>query len=309
MAIAAASPRAGEAGARLPLRGLLTMLTAILLLSSAWPLTKLALMQGTTPLWFAESRAVLSFAMALGLLLLRGRLRLPGRADLPAVLAVGGLQLGLFFALVHVAVLWVPAGRTAILANTTTIWVVPLSLVFLREGIPPRRWLAAGLGVVGVLVLMSPWSIDWRDRSVVIGHLFLLGAGLCWAIAIVVVRAARPAQSMFALLPWCFAIASVALLPLLLIEAPHGQFAPDALSWGSILYIGLLAGPVGTWCIMEATVQLPTMVSSVGFLATPVVGLVLSNLMLGEAFTLELVTGSALILGGVAVSALPARAR
>lgn len=32
-----------------------------------------------------------------------------------------------------------PAGRTVILANTTTVWVVPLSLLILREHIPPRR--------------------------------------------------------------------------------------------------------------------------------------------------------------------------
>ncbi len=309
MAIAAAAPASGEAAARLPLIGLVHMAASVCLLSSAWPLTKLALMQGTTPLWFAESRAVLSFVTALVLVGLRGDIRVPGRQDWPAVLAVGLLQLGLFFALVHAAVAWVPAGRTAILANTTTIWVVPLSLIFLHEAVPTRRWVAAGLGLLGVLVLMGPWSIDWHDRGMVIGHLFLLGASLAWGVAIIIVRAARPHQSMFALLPWCFALASLSLLPLVLWEAPHGQFAPGPVAWGAMAYIGFLAGPVGTWCIMEATVLLPTMVTSVGFLATPAVGLVLSNLVLGEAFTLELLAGSALILGSVGIAAWPGRRR
>ena len=81
------------------------------------------------------------------------------------MLAVGGLQLGAYFALAHEAVAWVPAGRTAILANTTTIWVVPLSLFFLRETIPPRRWLAAGMGLAGVLVLINPLAIDWSSGN------------------------------------------------------------------------------------------------------------------------------------------------
>jgi drug/metabolite transporter (DMT)-like permease len=309
MPIAAAAPATGEAGARLPLIGLVHMAASVVLLSSAWPLTKLALMQGTTPLWFAEARALLSFVTALALVGLRGGIRVPGRQDWPAVLAVGLLQLGLFFALVHAAVAWVPAGRTAILANTTTIWVVPLSLIVLHEAVPPRRWLAAALGLLGVLVLMGPWSIDWRDRGMVIGHLFLLGASLAWGIAIIVVRGARPRQSMFALLPWCFALASLSLLPLVAWEAPHGQFAPGPVAWGAMAYIGVLAGPVGTWCIMEATVLLPTMVTSVGFLATPAVGLVLSNIVLGEAFTPELLSGSALILGSVGIAAWPGRRR
>jgi O-acetylserine/cysteine efflux transporter len=304
-----AATASGEAGARVPLIGLVHMAASVFLLSSAWPLTKLALMHGTTPLWFAEARAVLSLLTALVLVALRGRIRRPGREDLPAVLAVGLLQLGLFFALVHAAVAWVPAGRTAILANTTTIWVVPLSMLVLHEAIPLRRWLAAGLGLIGILLLMSPWSIDWRDRSVLIGHLFLLGASLAWGIAIIVVRGARPRQSMFALLPWCFALASLSLLPLVVWEAPHGQFAPGAVAWGAMAYIGLLAGPVGTWCIMEATVLLPTMVTSVGFLATPAVGLVLSNLVLGEPFTPDLLAGSAMILGGVGIAAWPGRRR
>ena len=72
----------------------------------------------------------------------------------------------------------------------------------------------------------------------VIGHLFLLGASLAWAIAIIVVRGARPRQSMFALLPWCFALASLALLPLVLwdgaarpIRARAGGVGCNGLYW------------------------------------------------------------------------------
>src|SRR5580692_7044449 len=153
-----------------PVRGLLQLLASVVLLSSAWPLTKIALAAGSTPLWFAEGRAVLSGLTAFALLLVMGRFRLPTRPDLPAIFAIGGLQLGVYFALAHEAVAWVPAGRTAILANTTTIWVVPLSLIFLREHIPARRWLAAGLGLIGVAVLINPLAIDWSSRDIIIGH-------------------------------------------------------------------------------------------------------------------------------------------
>ena len=126
----------------LPIGGLIQLLASIVLLSSAWPLTKIALAAGSTPIWFAEGRAVLSGLTACLMLAVTGGLRLPTRPGLPAILAIGGLQLGTYFALAHEAVAWVPAGRTAILANTTTIWIVPLSLIFLREPISARRWLA-----------------------------------------------------------------------------------------------------------------------------------------------------------------------
>jgi O-acetylserine/cysteine efflux transporter len=290
-----------------PLGGLLQLLASVVLLSSAWPLTKIALAAGSTPLWFAEGRAVLSGLTAFALLLVMGRFRVPTRPDLPAIFAIGGLQLGLYFALAHEAVAWVPAGRTAILANTTTIWVVPLSLVFLRERIPAARWVAAGLGLTGVAVLVNPLAIDWASGSVVIGHVFLLGAGLSWSVAIIVTRAARSRLTMFALLPWCFLIGSVVLAPMVWWHAPHGTFGDSPASWWALGYIGLVAGPLGTWCVMEATAKLPALVSSVGFLTTPAVSLILANMFLHEKFTPDLLAGSTLIMAGVACAAWPKR--
>ena len=58
---------------------------------------------------------------------------------------------------------------------------------------------------------------------------------------------------------------------------------------------------------MEATATLPTMVTSVGFLATPALGLVLATQWLDEPLGPDLLMGSALILGGVACAAWPVR--
>ncbi len=113
---------------------------------------------------------------------------------------------------------------------------------------------------------------------------------------------------MFEVLPWCFLIGAALMAPLVLWEAPHGTLGTSAVGWAGILYVGLIAGPLGTWGVVEATMRLPTVVSSVGFLATPAVGLLLANLMLGEALTPDLLGGSALILAGVAIAALPGRA-
>jgi drug/metabolite transporter (DMT)-like permease len=294
-------------GKILPAAGFIQLTVSVLLLSSAWPLTKIALDLGSTPLWFAEGRAVLSGLTAALILVVRGKLRVPHRIDLPALVAVGVFQLGGYFALAHEAVAWIPAGRTAILANTTTMWIVPLSLIFLHERIPLRRWVAAGFGLAGVVVLMSPWAIDWTSRTVLIGHAFLLGASLSWSIAIIVTRAATPRMSMFELLPWCFAVSAVMLLPILLWHAPEGSLGTNPISWAALAYIGLLAGPLGTWCVMQATATLPTVVSSVGFLSTPAVSLILANIFLGEKFTADLLIGSALIVGGVGFAAWPGR--
>jgi O-acetylserine/cysteine efflux transporter len=292
--------------AGVPPTGLAYLAGAVLLLGSAWPLTKQAVSLGASPLWIAEGRAALSGVTAFAVLGLLGRLQVPRRSDLPSALGIGLLQLAGFFAFAHAAVAWVPAGRTAVLANATTIFIVPFSW-FLGERMAPRRWLAAAIGLLGIAVLTNPWAIDWTDTRVLIGHALLVAAALSWSLAMIVVRRVPPRLSMFQLLPWCFAIASAALLPLVAAEASHGGFGTDPAGWAALAYIGLVAEPLGTWCILQATATLPLVVSSIGFLAGPATGLILANLMLGEPFTPDLVIGAALSLAGAGLAAWPSR--
>ncbi len=182
--------------------GLLQLALSIILLGSAWPITKVAISGGASPLWFAVGRAGISCVAALVALCLLRRFGVPRRADMPALLSVGLLQLAGFFAFTHAAVAWLPAGRTVILSNVTTIFVVPLSLLVLHENIPPWRWGGTALALAGVVALIGPWAIDWSVSEIVVGHLFLLAAAFCYALTMIVLRRLPPRSPMLELLPW-----------------------------------------------------------------------------------------------------------
>lgn len=97
--------------------------------------------------------------------------------------------------------------------------------------------------------------------------------------------------------------------PLTKITLAAGSTPLRPVSWWALAYIGMIAGPLGTWCVTQATASLPAPVSSLGSLATPAVSRILANVFLQEAFTLGLVLGLALIIGGVGFAAWPARRR
>ena len=293
-----------EAG-RVPRLALVQLAVAVMVLGAAWPVTKVALLQGASPSWFAFGRAAMSMVVAGGVVAATRGLRVPGRADWPAVLAIGGLQLGAFFAFAHAAVAWVPAGRTAILSNATLIWAVPIALLLTGEAISARRWVATALGAAGVVALVGPWAVDWTSGPALVGNGFLLGASLSWAVSMAIVRRYPARQSMFRLLPWTFAVAAAMLLPMALIQAGglHGGGVWTRTSLVCIGLIGLVMAPIGTWCIVEATRALPLIVASVGFLAGPAVGLLISAAFLGEELTASVLLGTALILGGAALAA------
>ena len=278
---------------------LLQLASAVLLLGGAWPLTRYAVLQGAGPAWFALGRAGLSGLAALTLLGVLGRLRWPVWRDGPALLALGVLQLAGFFALSHAAVAWVPAGRTALLANAALIPAVPLSVLVLHERISPRRWLAAAFGLCGILVLISPWAIPWSAPHILLGCAMLLGAATCWAAAIVVIRRWPPPMGVMALLPWGFGLATLLLAGWALGE-PMGAWPWPASV--TLAGIGLIAGPLGTWCVIEAQQRLPVVVAGLGFLMIPAAGVVLSTVWLGERLSWDIVMGSILIMGGAAMA-------
>jgi len=280
--------------------GLRYLAASVVLFGGIWPITKVALAEAT-PLWFAVSRAGLAMVVSAVLLAALGRLRLPGRADLPCVAAIGLLQLGSFFALTHVALEFVPAGRTAILSNVTVFWLVPLSLLVLHEAVSPRQWAAVGLGLLGVVVLIAPWSAAGGAAGMLAGYGLLLGASLAWSLAILVTRRLPPQRPVLELLPWCFGLGTLLLLPLAWWREPAGGVGLGA--WPHAAFIGGVAAPIGTWATIEAGRRLSGTLASLGFLMIPTLGVLLSNLWLQEPLGWEVLLGGALVVGSVALVA------
>jgi len=276
------------------------LIVAIVLFGGAWPITKAAL-DDATPLWFGTSRAGFAAISAAMLLAVMGRLQLPRKSDLRAVVFLGLFQLGGFFVLTHLAVALVPAGRTAVLSNVVAYWLIPLSVLLLGERVSLMRWAAAGLSLAGAMVLIGPWAVDWTDTQTLIGHLMLMFAGLSWSIAIIASRKWPPRSTMLELLPWCFAIGTLVLLPFAMIMEPDGGIGPGA--WPHAIYIGFFAAPIGTWCVIEASRKLPGAVASVWFLLVPFIGVVVSALWLKEQVGWDVLIGGLLIVISVVLAA------
>ncbi|WP_245903512.1 DMT family transporter [Humitalea rosea] len=273
---------------------------AILLFGLAWPITKHAMLDAT-PLWFAAVRSLGAAGISSLLLGLRGRMVWPARQDMPTVLGVGFFQLAVFFALAHLAVMLTSAGRTAILANVITPWLVPLSVLVLKERVSPQRWAAAILGLAGVAALAGPWAVNWSSPEALMGNGMLLLAALSWTISILITRARPPEHSIAELLPWCFGLSALFLVPLAMWREPHGGIGPA--SYWQAAWVALVVAPIGTWSVIEIGRRLPGAVSSVAFLLVPAAGVVTAAIWLHEPVGWDLLAGGLLIAAGVIVAA------
>ncbi|MGE5546801.1 MAG: DMT family transporter [Solirubrobacterales bacterium] len=279
------------------------MAALVIVWGANWPIMKIGL-ASIEPVWFAALRLTLGAATIFLLLAVQGRLRLPPRADLPVLLSVGLLQQAVFMALVNLALAWVPAGRSAILAYTTPLWVAPAAAFYLGEELTPGRLAGVGLGLAGVGVLFNPLGFDWSDPHALAGNLMLLAGALAWAGAIVHVRGHTWHASPLELAPWQMLIGLGPLTVLgFLIEGP------PRVTWSTeFLWVAAYNGPLATafafWAAVTINRALPAVTVSLAFLCVPVAGLLFSAAMLGEAISLTNMIGLGLIVAGVAVVSL-----
>ena len=272
----------------------------------SWPAMKLCL-AAAPPLWLAALRFSSAGAVLFGLLALGGRLRWPPRADWPVLASVGLLQMMAFTALGLIAMRHTDAGRAALLAYTTPVWVLLGTCLVLRGRPSPRQGLAILLGLVGVAVVCSPMGMDWTDPDVLLGNSLLLFCALCWAGVILHVRHHRWQSRPLDLAPWQMLLAAVPLAALAF--AVEG---PLAVAWSPRL-IGLLVfiGPVATsLCfVIFATVgrRIDSFTMANATLGVPAVGLLSSALLLGERLGPALLIGLGCLAAALVTAAQDAR--
>jgi drug/metabolite transporter (DMT)-like permease len=268
-----------------------------------WPVNK-ALLATVPPLWAVALRTGLGCAAMFTLAIATRRLRPPPRADLPVLLSITLLHIVGFSVLSSIGLQLVPAGRTAVLAYTTPLWIAPGAALFLAERLSARRILGVIVGLGGLLVLFNPIAFDWAQSRAVWGNVAILVAALLWAANILHIRGHPWRSTPFDLLPWEMLLATVILFTL-----AWAFGGPPAFAWSPpvvamLLYLGIPGTALAYWAIAMASRSLPAVTTSLGLLATPVVSILVATLWLGERPSTSLLVAIVLILGGVALGAI-----
>jgi len=265
-----------------------------------WTVTKVLVLE-VTPLWTTAIRCAIASAALFVILLARGQFIVPRRGDLPVVLTVSLLHMVAFSSLVALGLKFVPVGRSIVLGYTTPLWVAPGAWILLRERQSPRQLAGIAIGLSGLTLMFNPWAFDWSDTHGLLGNSVILIAALCWAANILYVRAHKWISTPFQLLFWQALLASCVLsvLALCIDGVPQIIWSPRLV--GAFLYGGLCGTALAYWAMSMVNRSLPAVTTSLGLLATPVVGVVSSTIGLGETISAVLVVSMLMILGGIAL--------
>jgi len=289
-----------KAAADAPGRSLLVLL--VMVWGASWPVVKIGV-SAMPPVWFACVRYFVATVCAFGFVAVRGELRRPSAADWRLVAVSGILQMATYSALTAVALTRLPPGRASVLAFSTPLWVAPLSAWWLDEHLSWRGLAGVGMGLVGVLIIVTP-ALQHGELSQLASYGLLLCAAAAWAVSIVFVRFHRFQTSALALAPWQMLVAVLLLLPLAtFLEGAWPRISMRAMI--ALFYVGPIATAFAYWAAVEVGRVVRATTMSMALLAVPGLGLVLSAIALHESVSLSLELGILLIGAGIWVVTNP----
>lgn len=285
-------------GIKPELKALIILMVAIVIWGGNWPVMKAGLAH-ITPFWFSMMRFALGGATLFVFQWVTKTLYRPKKQDIPLILSIGLIQMMTFTVFGSVAMTQVEAGRSAVLAYTTSLWVLPLSVIFFREQLSKAQNQGVLFGLIGVVVMFNPLSFDWQNQSQLMANALLLVAALCWSLCILHLRHSRSEASAYQLAPWQMLTATVPLIFISYwIEGPFtGDGSVDL--WVICLYLGPLATAFCFCAVNGASRMLSGAFISTAMLGVPVTGLVFSTLFLNEPLTSTLVIGTLCICAGI----------
>lgn len=295
---APASPDADRSTGRQGVIAVQFVLTGVIW-GSSFLFMKVAL-EGISPGQVAWSRLILG-GLTLGLFVALRREALPRSARVwghMIVLAVSFCVVP--FLLFSWAQQHVTSGLASIYNATTPIMTAVMAgLLFRVEKLKAVQILGIVVGILGVMVIIAPWQGLDFDQSL-LAQFAILGATACYGFSLAYMRRFVAGTGMSAL---TFSFLNIGIAAVIMAAlTPVVARAPVRLDPWIILSVVLL-GCLGTgvayiWNQNTLRAWGPTRASTVTYL-TPIVGVVLGILILGEQLTWNEPVGAVIVFAGI----------
>jgi len=162
--------------------------------------------------------------------------------------------------------------------------------------------------LTGFAVMFNPSAFDWADHDAALGNVLLLLSALAWSVSILYTRAHHWLAPPFQLVFWQALLATVVLtiLALILEGELHIRWSNPLVMW--FAYSGVVGTALGFLAMTVVGRSVPATTTSLGILATPVVGIGSSAAFLGEQVDWLLLIAATMIIAGIAIGTFNSRA-
>jgi drug/metabolite transporter (DMT)-like permease len=250
------------------------LVALVLIWGYSWVVMKIGL-RHAHPFDFAAMRVGIGCLVLFAIVKLRGRPLLLGTYRM--ALLLGLLQVGLFVALTHFALLHAGSGKTSVLVFTMPFWMIVFAHFIIGERMRGAQWLAVALAFAGLVLIVAPWEL-----TSLTGSLLAVCAGAVWAITAVLSKK-WPVAATDPLLftAWQLLFGFVALGTLAFLWSAQPVRWNFELVW-TLLFSSVVATAIGWWLWTYVLAKTPAGIAGLNALGIPLVSVIASAIQLGE---------------------------
>lgn len=246
----------------------------ILIWGYSWVVMKIAL-RHAHPFDFAAIRVGIGAVFLFAIVAMRGRTLWLSRYRMAALL--GTLQVALFVALSHFALLQAGPGKTSVLVFTMPFWMIVFAHFLIGERMRGAQWIAVALAFAGLVLIVAPWQL-----TSLTGSLLAISAGAVWAISAVFSKKWPTAGADPLLFTAWQLLFGFVWLAFLAFVWPHDPIRWNfELAW-ALAFSAILATAVGWWLWTYVLANTPAGITGLNSLGIPVVAVLASAIQLGE---------------------------
>ena len=229
------------------------------------------------------------------------RARLPARADVPRIAAMGAFGMGGYLGCAWTASALIPSGLVALLSATTPLFVALGERLVFGRRLAAQAWIGLGLGWLGVAMLGLPRAASGLGDVAAAGIALALVGALSQAGGLLAFAPARGRLD-----PWMSnlgqtAMAALAVTPFALALEPAPQAAPGWLAVAALAWSIVIVGLGGYALYFVLLRRLPASSAAALQLLAPPVAALIGWSMLGERLLPTDMAGGAVTLAGLAL--------
>ncbi|MCV3763505.1 EamA family transporter [Companilactobacillus farciminis] len=189
----------------------------------------------------------------------------------------------------------------SVVTTATPAFMIIFSWPLLKIKPTKGKWISLSLAILGVVSIVG---FHFKGKNLLLGVIFLLIAGLTWALMSVLIELVDKKYSIIQVTFLGTLVAIVCLMPVIFIQ----KRTLLNISWGSVhiwlslLYLGIISTAIAFFLWNKGLVLFHSSTSGLFFLFQPIVGTLLGWLFLNESIKVGFFIGLGLILVSIIVS-------
>ena len=290
-----------SAPARLAPAGLMFLAITSLGWGFNWPVTKY-LVGFLPPLTLRGGTGVIGAGLLAALAILSKQSQKVEPHLWPRLMLAALLNVTVWMALMGIALVWLPASETALIAYTMPVWAAMLAWPVLGERPTVLRTIALVMAFAGIVSILGGNGISASEAKLPGIALALTGA-VAFALGTVLAKKFPLTLPPLTAAAWqiglgCLPVAIIGLC----VETTHLGVL-DSFGWWLIVYMILGQFCLAYVCWFAALARLPASVAAIGTMAVPVIGVAVSAVALHEPLGVGQIAALVFTLAGVALAA------